>query len=218
MKKLLFILSMLVLTACAADSSEPELTHDTDVDVVDVDAGVVAPFEDYGDLSHDGGTDLQSHEQALTTQPWQPSVMFNEAFRGGNYYTGTTPSYFTQYLNTPNLEYQINGTVRSGDNTAFTHSYVTWSLTFAGTSNLCIQHGCTFFLCFENASRGWGICTQVYGQGANSWTMELHGTTAAFAGLKLGAYEFARWTMATTPSSYWPAPATITDFTVTGYN
>jgi hypothetical protein len=177
-------------------------------------AAEAPPFEDYGDVKRD----VASKEQSLTTQPWQPSNQFNEAYRGSNFYAATTPGWFAYQMTSPNTEYQINGVVRSGDNTTFSHTYVSWSMTIAGTTNACVVNGCTFWLCFENTSRGWGTCTQVLGQGANSHTMELHGTTTFFAGLNLGAYEFGRWTLATTTFPYWPWTATITDFTVTAYN
>lgn len=166
------------------------------------------------------GVELSEQSQSLTTQAWWPAQAFNEAYRGSNYYTATTPTNHWTTVVGPNTETEIRGTVRSGDNTSFWFGNVDWSFTQWGAANLCVLYGCNLYLCMNDDLRGYGTCTPITGQGTTSSNMELHGTTNWFAGLRHRAYETLRWTLiiGTWDRPEWTYPMYVNDFTVTVHN
>lgn len=161
---------------------------------------------------------VEEHTQAATVAPWYPGQSFNEVYRGGNYYTATTPNSFWYALTTGETWFERSGTVQSGDDTSYYIGSVDWSLHFWGGANGCVLYGCTFYLCLNNDGYGWGTCAQVLGQGTNSSTMTLYGSTSHFAGIRHRPFETLRWTMGiqTGYSGTW-YPTYIDDFTVTAY-
>lgn len=186
-----------MLTACASD-------------LPDADDPIV-PVEDIGERT-----------LAQTTQPWTVSDDFATIWHvsNGNVVSARTPYGFSRELSLGNQEYEVAGNIHSGDNTSWwigsSGNNVAWGLGFRGPTNYCVTQGCTFLLCGQGLSSGWGTCTWVLPQNAvNPSTTWFYGNTSHFNGKRWLPYETLRWTMYIYTAGWWPNPAYVNELSVT---